>query len=44
VKKIMAGDGVEPAGGSPERFREVLRRDVAKWQQVVKIAGIKTGS
>ena len=44
VKKIMAGDGVEPAGGSPERFREVLTRDVAKWQQVVKIAGIKTGS
>jgi tripartite-type tricarboxylate transporter receptor subunit TctC len=44
VKKIMAGDGVEPAGGSPERFREVLTRDVAKWQKVVKIAGIKTGS
>jgi tripartite-type tricarboxylate transporter receptor subunit TctC len=44
VKKIMAGDGVEPAGGPPERFREVLTRDVAKWQKVVKIAGIKTGS
>jgi tripartite-type tricarboxylate transporter receptor subunit TctC len=35
---------VEPAGGSPERFREVLKRDVAKWQKVVKTAGIKTGS
>lgn len=44
VKKLMAGDGVEPAGGSPERFREVLTRDVAKWQKVVRIAGIKTGS
>ena len=44
VKERMAGDGVEPAGGSPERFREVLKRDVAKWQKVVKTAGIKTGS
>jgi tripartite-type tricarboxylate transporter receptor subunit TctC len=40
----MAGDVVEPAGGSPERFREVLNRDVAKWQKVVKIAGIKPGN
>ncbi len=44
VKERMAGEGVEPAGGSPERFREVLKRDVAKWQKVVKTAGIKTGS
>ena len=44
VKERMAGDGVEPAGGSPERFREVLNRDVAKWQKVVKIAGIKPGN
>ena len=44
VKERMAGDGLEPVGGSPERFREVLRRDIAKWQKVVKIAGIKVGS
>jgi tripartite-type tricarboxylate transporter receptor subunit TctC len=43
VKERMAGAGMEPAGGSPERFREVLKRDVAKWQKVVKIAGIKPG-
>jgi tripartite-type tricarboxylate transporter receptor subunit TctC len=43
VKERMAGDGMEPAGGSPERFREVLKRDVAKWQKVVKIANIKPG-
>ena len=40
----MAGDGLEPAGGSPERFREVLKREIAKWQKVVKIAGIEPGS
>ena len=44
VKERMAADGLEPVGGSPERFREVLHRDVAKWQKVVKIAGIKPGS
>jgi tripartite-type tricarboxylate transporter receptor subunit TctC len=44
VKEHMAGYGVEPAGGSPERFREILRRDIAKWQKVVKIANIKPGS
>ena len=40
----MTGDGLEPVGGSPERFREVLLRDVAKWQKVVKIANIKPGN
>lgn len=44
VKERMAGAGTEPAGDSPERFREVLKRDVEKWQKVVKIAGIKPGS
>lgn len=44
VKERLAGDGMEPAGGSPERFREVLKREVAKWQKVVNTAGIKPGS
>jgi len=44
VKGRMAGDGMEPVGGSPERFREVLKRDIAKWQKVIKTAGIKPGS
>jgi tripartite-type tricarboxylate transporter receptor subunit TctC len=44
MKKYMAGDGMESVSASPEHFREVLRRDVAKWQKVVTIAGIKPGS
>lgn len=44
VKERLAGDGLDPAGGSPERFHEVLKRDIAKWQKVVKVAGIKPGS
>ena len=44
VKARMAGDGIEPAGGSPQRFHEVLKREIAKWQKVVNIANIKPGS
>jgi tripartite-type tricarboxylate transporter receptor subunit TctC len=44
VKERMAGDGLEPAGGSPERFREVLKREIAKWQKVVRTASIKPGT
>lgn len=44
VKERMARAGMEPAGGSPERFREVLKRDIAKWKNVVNIADIKPGS
>lgn len=44
VKEKLLNDGVEPAGGTPERFGQVLKRDIAKWQQVVKTAGIKLGS
>ncbi len=43
VKDRMASDGIDPVGGSPEHFREVLKRDVMKWQRVVKVAGIKAG-
>lgn len=44
VKERLAAAGSESIDGSQEHFREVLKRDVAKWQKVVKIAGIKTGS
>jgi tripartite-type tricarboxylate transporter receptor subunit TctC len=33
--------GDEPAGGSPEEFGEVIRRDSAKWAEVVKRSGAK---
>jgi tripartite-type tricarboxylate transporter receptor subunit TctC len=44
VRERMAHAGMDPAGGSPERFHEVLKRDVAKWKKVVTIANIKPGS
>jgi len=44
VKERLAAEGIDAAGGSPERFHEFLKREIAKWQKVVKVAGIKQGS
>jgi tripartite-type tricarboxylate transporter receptor subunit TctC len=33
--------GDEPAGGTPEQFAETIRRDSAKWAEVVKRSGAK---
>jgi tripartite-type tricarboxylate transporter receptor subunit TctC len=41
VKERMAVDSIEPDGGSPERLRDMLKRDIEKWQKVVKTANIK---
>ena len=41
MKERLTGDGMEIVGGSPEKFRDILRRDVAKWQKVVVTGNIK---
>ena len=41
MQERMAGEGLDPAGGPPEQFRNVLRRDVPKWIKVVKDAKVK---
>lgn len=33
--------GVEPAGGTPEQFAAYVRKEIVKWTDVVKKAGIK---
>ena len=40
MKSRMAVEAVEAAGGPPEEFLNVIRRDVEKWTRVVKAAGI----
>ena len=42
MKERMAGEGLEPAGGPPSQFGDVLKRDVPKWPKVVKDANIKS--
>lgn len=41
VKKFLAQEGLEAAGGPPEEFRDRIRNDSEKWKRVVKAAGIK---
>ena len=44
MKIRLAAEGLEPAGGPPEQFMTVIRRDVEKWQRVVKEAKITAGN
>lgn len=36
----IAAEGLEPAGGTPEEFQALLKREVAEWGDVVKAANI----
>lgn len=44
VKERMAAAGMEPSGGTPERLRDLIKRDVAKWQAVVRVGNIQSGT
>jgi tripartite-type tricarboxylate transporter receptor subunit TctC len=37
----LAGDGVSAAGGTPEQFGTLIKRDIDTWRRVVQKAGIK---
>ncbi|OGA54819.1 MAG: hypothetical protein A3G24_24775 [Betaproteobacteria bacterium RIFCSPLOWO2_12_FULL_62_13] len=37
----MRKEGLEPAGGPPEQFLQIISRDVEKWRRVVKEAKIE---
>jgi tripartite-type tricarboxylate transporter receptor subunit TctC len=41
VKAIMARDGLEAGGGRPDRFFQLLKSDLVKWQKVVEYAHLK---
>jgi len=40
IRKFLLTQGLEPAGGPPEEFRDRIKSDVAKWKRVVKEAHI----
>ena len=40
MQKWLAMEGMEPAGGPPEEFRDRIKGDVEKWKKVVKQAKI----
>jgi tripartite-type tricarboxylate transporter receptor subunit TctC len=37
----LAGDGVSSAGGTPEQFAALIKRDIEVWRKVVQKAGVK---
>ena len=41
VQTAMKNDGSEITGGTPEEYHERLKRDLAKFGKVVKLARIK---
>ncbi len=42
VREKFAAFGVELQGGPPEVFASQIRKDAAKWADVIKRAGVKT--
>ena len=41
VQNRYATLGIEPVGNTPEQFAQQIRADLARWEKVVKQAGIK---
>ena len=41
TKKILALEGADPVGSTPEEFAALIRRELAGWRKVVEAAGIK---
>ena len=39
MRKRLAEQGAEPVGNTPEEFGRILREEVARWAEVVKISG-----
>jgi tripartite-type tricarboxylate transporter receptor subunit TctC len=37
----LAGDGVTAAGGTPEQFGMLIKKDIDAWHRVVQKAGVK---
>ncbi len=41
MEERLAADGVSAAGGPPERFAALIKRDIETWRKVVQMAGVK---
>lgn len=41
VNKRLSGAGADPVNTTPEEFSAYIKAEVAKWQKIVKFAGIK---
>jgi tripartite-type tricarboxylate transporter receptor subunit TctC len=41
IRERWVALGIEPVGGTPERFTEHVSKETVKWTDVIKRAGIK---
>ena len=41
AKQLLLQLGSEGGGGTPEQFAELIRRDSAKWAEVIRRSGAK---
>jgi len=41
VKERYGVLGIEPVGNTPEQFAAQIREDLARWEKVVRQAGVK---
>jgi len=41
VRELLVRQGMNAVGGTPERFGEMVRRELARWSRVVAVAKIK---
>lgn len=41
IRKVLAHEGSEPVGNTPEAFSELIRNEVARWKRVAQSANIK---
>jgi len=41
LKDLLIAQGAEPAGGTPDDFAALIKRDLAKWEKVVKASGAR---
>lgn len=39
--KYMTPQGLDPIGGTPEAFAELIREDTKRWAEVISLAGVK---
>ena len=41
MRERLEGMGAEPVGSTPDEFRAVIDRDIAKWKPLAQKVGIK---
>ena len=41
MRDVLARQGLDPAGGAPERFATLVRAEITRWKRVVATAGIQ---